>query len=72
MVISLSYLLKGVLSPTLLHPPEQVEMSAAEQTELGYMPLRDDFEKVRIIMNLNTAYKNLKVSPRGRMKLASI
>ncbi|KXJ10245.1 Transcriptional adapter 2-beta [Exaiptasia diaphana] len=35
----------GLLSPTLLHPPEQVEMSTAEQTELGYMPLRDDFEK---------------------------
>lgn len=35
-----------VLSPTLLHPPEPVEMSATEQQELGYMPLRDDFEKV--------------------------
>ncbi|XP_029194990.2 transcriptional adapter 2-beta-like [Acropora muricata] len=34
-----------VLSPTLLHPPEPVEMNAAEQQELGYMPLRDDFEK---------------------------
>ena len=27
-------------------PPEPVEMSIAEQQELGYMPLRDDFEKV--------------------------
>ncbi|XP_031564876.1 transcriptional adapter 2-beta-like isoform X2 [Actinia tenebrosa] len=35
----------GLLSPTILNPHEQVEMSAAEQTELGYMPLRDDFEK---------------------------
>ena len=35
-----------VLSPTLLHPLEPVEMSATEQQELGYMPLRDDFEKV--------------------------
>jgi len=35
-----------VLSPTLLHPPEPVEMSVTEQQELGYMPLRDDFEKV--------------------------
>ena len=36
---------QDILSPTLLHPPEPVEMSAAEQQELGYMPLRDDFEK---------------------------
>ena len=35
-----------VLSPTLLHPPEPVEMNVTEQQELGYMPLRDDFEKV--------------------------
>ena len=35
-----------VLSPTLLHPPEPVEMGITEQQELGYMPLRDDFEKV--------------------------
>lgn len=35
-----------VLSPTLLHPPEPVEMGVTEQQELGYMPLRDDFEKV--------------------------
>ena len=35
-----------MLSPTLLHPPEPVEMSVTEQQELGYMPLRDDFEKV--------------------------
>lgn len=34
-----------VLSPTLRHPPEPVEMSVTEQQELGYMPLRDDFEK---------------------------
>jgi len=34
-----------VLSPTLLHPPEPVEMGITEQQELGYMPLRDDFEK---------------------------
>ncbi|KAJ7365349.1 Transcriptional adapter 2-beta [Desmophyllum pertusum] len=34
-----------VLSPTLLRPPEPVEMNVTEQQELGYMPLRDDFEK---------------------------
>lgn len=37
-----------VLSPTLLHPPEPVEMGITEQQELGYMPLRDDFEKVML------------------------
>ena len=37
-----------VLSPTLLHPPEPVEMGITEQQELGYMPLRDDFEKVTL------------------------
>lgn len=40
--------LTEVLSPTLLHPPEPVEMNNTEQQELGYMPLRDDFEKVII------------------------
>ena len=39
-----------VLSPTLLHPPEPVEMSVTEQQELGYMPLRDDFEKVMAVI----------------------
>lgn len=42
-----------VLSPTLLHPPEPVEMSVTEQQELGYMPLRDDFEKVTKKNQLN-------------------
>ncbi|XP_032231364.1 transcriptional adapter 2-beta isoform X2 [Nematostella vectensis] len=35
----------GLLSPTILEPPPPLDMSAAEQTELGYMPFRDDFEK---------------------------
>jgi len=42
----LSFFFIEALSPTLLHPPEPVEMGITEQQELGYMPLRDDFEKV--------------------------
>ena len=45
-VCCILFLYVEVLSPTLLHPPEPVEMSVTEQQELGYMPLRDDFEKV--------------------------
>ena len=44
--MTLLFVVTELLSPTLLHPPEPVEMNLAEQQELGYMPLRDDFEKV--------------------------
>ncbi|XP_046848616.1 transcriptional adapter 2-beta-like [Xenia sp. Carnegie-2017] len=35
----------GELSPTLTHPPEILDISLVEQQDLGYMALRDDFDK---------------------------
>lgn len=37
----------GPLSPSLSMPLKPVDISIEEQQELGYMPLRDDFEKVQ-------------------------
>lgn len=39
--------LAGPLSPSLTIPQPPVELTPQEVTELGYMPLRDDFERVR-------------------------
>lgn len=35
----------GPLSPSLTKPSPPVELTLPEQQELGYMPLRDDFER---------------------------
>ena len=40
--------LTGELSPTLTHPPEILDMTLSEQQDLGYLPFRDDFDKVHI------------------------
>ena len=37
----------GELSPTLAHPPETLDMTLSEQQDLGYLPFRDDFDKVQ-------------------------
>ena len=42
----LNLLRTGPLSPTLTAPLPPVELTLQEQQELGYMPLRDDFERV--------------------------
>ena len=36
----------GPLSPSITTPLPPLELSSQEQQELGYMPLRDDFERV--------------------------
>ena len=41
------HVLLGELSPTLTHPPEILDMTLSEQQDLGYLPFRDDFDKVR-------------------------
>ena len=38
----------GPLSPSITTPLPPMELSLPEQQELGYMPLRDDFERVRM------------------------
>ena len=38
----------GPLSPTLVAKFTPVELTLIDQQELGYMPLRDDFERVSI------------------------
>ena len=47
-ILFLDYLKIGRLSPCLTHPPEPLELPVSEQQELGYMPYRDDFERVRL------------------------
>jgi len=37
------------LSPSITEPISPIELSLPEQQELGYMPLRDDFERVSLI-----------------------
>ncbi len=43
---TLSWVFAGPLSPSLTVPQPPVELTPQEVTELGYMPLRDDFERV--------------------------
>lgn len=38
--------LAGPLSPSLTIPITPLEIGQQQQQELGYMPLRDDFERV--------------------------
>jgi hypothetical protein len=42
-------LVSGPLSPSITTPLSPLDLSLQEQRELGYMPLRDDFERVRKI-----------------------
>lgn len=37
------------MSPSITEPISPIELSLPEQQELGYMPLRDDFERVSLI-----------------------
>ncbi len=51
----------GPLSPTLTSPQPPVELTPQEISELGYMPLRDDFERVRLLsvrFNLADVHRN--------------
>ena len=41
-------LISGELAQCLINPPDPLELPVAEQQELGYMPYRDDFERVDI------------------------
>jgi len=46
---NVSHVVLGPLSPSLSTPPlPPLELTPQERTELGYMPLRDDFERVSI------------------------
>ena len=40
---------EGPLSPSITTPLPSVDMTSQEQRELGYLPLRDDFERVGAI-----------------------
>ena len=40
------FLFTGPLSPSIAVPVNPLELTIQEQHELGYMPFRDDFERV--------------------------
>ena len=52
MLLKNYFLYIGELSPTLTHPPEILDMTLSEQQDLGYLPFRDDFDKVRMLCTL--------------------
>jgi hypothetical protein len=51
--------LSGELSPTLTHPPEVLDMTLPEQQDLGYLPFRDDFDKVHASIHFDDSKHSL-------------
>eukprot|EP00795_Rhopilema_esculentum_P002780 gene2780-1003_t len=51
----------GELAQCLANPPEALELPVAEQQELGYMPNRDDFERLCCSLKMKcTRYVTIK------------
>ncbi len=44
-------LVSGPLSPSLSAKLPPIDLTLPEQHELGYMPLRDDFERVKFVFS---------------------
>lgn len=57
----------GPLSPSITEPISPIDLSLPEQQELGYMPLRDDFERVST-QKLKKEFADIHVVQNGKIE----